>query len=137
LTLAPQEPSVVLYDGVCYVCNGSVGFILRHDPAARFRFAPLQSEAAARLLAPCRRDPAPLSTIVLIEDGRCYDRSDAILRIAARLGFPWSLAQVGRLVPRAWRDALYDAFAARRYGWFGRRETCAVPPEQWRDRFLG
>jgi predicted DCC family thiol-disulfide oxidoreductase YuxK len=59
-----------------------------------------------------------------------------MLHIAARLGFPWNLARVARLVPRAWRDALYDGFAARRYRWFGRKETCAVPPQEWRDRFL-
>jgi predicted DCC family thiol-disulfide oxidoreductase YuxK len=127
---------VVLYDGVCNVCNGSVRFILPRDRRSYFRFASLQSFAAERLLTACGRTPGALDSLVLIEDGRCYDRSDAVLRIAGRLRFPWSLARGFGIVPRPIRDGLYTFFAARRYRWFGRKDVCALPPVEWKERFL-
>jgi len=132
--LAPHV--VVLYDGVCNVCSGSVRFILPRDHQARFRFASLQSAAAARLLSACGGKPGSLDSLVLVENGRCYQRSDAVLRIAARLPFPWKLAGALRIIPRPIRDGLYRSFAARRYRWFGRKDVCDVPPPDWRERFL-
>jgi predicted DCC family thiol-disulfide oxidoreductase YuxK len=122
---------------VCNVCSGSVRFILPRDPAARFRFASLQSPAAERLLTACGRRPATLDTLVLIDDdGRCYERSDAVLRIAGSLPFPWKLASGLSVIPRPIRDGLYKFFAARRYRWFGRKDVCELPPAGWRERFL-
>jgi predicted DCC family thiol-disulfide oxidoreductase YuxK len=129
-------PSIILYDGVCCACDRFVRFILRHDRAALFRFAPLQSATATRMLSASGRGATTLSSVVLVENGRCLERSDAAIRIMSRLGFPWNLAGILSIVPRALRDILYDWFAAHRYGWFGRRETCAIPPPEWRGRFL-
>jgi predicted DCC family thiol-disulfide oxidoreductase YuxK len=132
-----QAPySVILFDGVCNVCSGSVRFILPRDRRARFRFASLQSDAAARLLTACGRPPGSLDSLVLIEDGRCYERSDAVLQIARRLPFPWKLAGGLRIIPRPVRDGLYRSFAARRYRWFGKKDACDLPPPGWRGRFL-
>jgi predicted DCC family thiol-disulfide oxidoreductase YuxK len=131
-----QTPAIILYDGECNVCSGSVRFILSRDPRGLFRFAPLQSAAGARLRASCGRPADSLGSLILVEDGRCYERSDALLRITARLGLPWNLAALLRIVPRALRDAFYDWFAARRYRWFGKKEVCDVPPVDWRERFL-
>jgi predicted DCC family thiol-disulfide oxidoreductase YuxK len=129
-------PAVVLYDGVCNVCSGSVRFILPRDRNAVFRFASLQSATAARLLSACGRAPGTLDSLVLIDEGRCYERSEAALRIAARLSFPWKLAAGLRIVPRPIRDALYNWFAAGRYRWFGRKGVCDLPPPEWRERFM-
>jgi predicted DCC family thiol-disulfide oxidoreductase YuxK len=118
------------------VCSGSVRFILPRDRRVYFRFASLQSFAAERLLTACGRAPAALDSLVLIEDGLCYERSDAVLRIAARLPFPWNLARGLGIIPRPFRDGFYKFFAARRYRWFGRKEVCEVPPAGWRERFL-
>jgi predicted DCC family thiol-disulfide oxidoreductase YuxK len=125
-----------LFDGVCHVCSGSVRFVLPRDRNGAFRFASLQSPVADRLLGACGRAPGTLDSLVLIDEGRCYERSEAALRIAARLAFPWRLAAALRIVPRSIRDGVYSWFAARRYRWFGRKETCDLPPPEWRQRFL-
>jgi predicted DCC family thiol-disulfide oxidoreductase YuxK len=126
----------VLYDGVCNFCSGAVRFILPRDRQRLFRFAPLQSATASRLLAGCDQAPASLESLVLILDGRCYHQSDAALQIAAQLGPPWSIAGALRIVPRPLRDAFYRWFADHRYRWFGKKDVCDLPPADWRDRFL-
>jgi predicted DCC family thiol-disulfide oxidoreductase YuxK len=128
--------AVVLFDGVCNLCNGIVRFVIRRDPRAHFQFAPLTSEAAARALASASfTGPLP-DTVVLIDEGRVFMRSDAALRIARKLGFPWPLAYGLVIVPRGLRDWLYDVVARHRYRWFGRRDTCMVPTPAVRARFL-
>jgi len=126
----------ILFDGVCNLCNGFVRFVVRRDPAARFRFAALQSPAAAALLREAGvASPLP-DSVILVEDGRVYLRSGAALRIARGLRFPWPLAYAAIVVPRFIRDRVYDAVAARRYRWFGRRDVCMVPTPELQKRFL-
>jgi predicted DCC family thiol-disulfide oxidoreductase YuxK len=131
-----QHP-VVLFDGVCNLCNATVVFIIQRDAAARFRFASLQSDAARTLLAGLAAPSDLPDSIVLIEDGRLFTRSSAILRIAKGLRFPWPLAYAFMIIPRPLRDWVYSLIAARRYRWFGKRETCMVPTAELRQRFLG
>ena len=136
----PSAPSdtdahpLILFDGTCNLCNGAVGFIIRHDRAGRFRFAPLQSASP-------RSDPPPAAyaadSFLLIEGDLTFDRSTAVLRIARLLGWPWKLFYGLMIVPRPWRDAFYDFIASHRYGWFGRRDRCMTPPPEWADRFPG
>jgi predicted DCC family thiol-disulfide oxidoreductase YuxK len=127
---------VIVFDGVCNLCSASVRFIIARDPAARFRFAALQSEAAKRLLASVPHpDPLP-DAIVLVDGSRAFTRSTAALRIARRLTFPWLLLYAFIFVPRVIRDAVYDLIAARRYRWFGKRDECMVPTPDLRARFL-
>ncbi len=128
----PDAP-VIFFDGVCHVCSGLVRFVIRHDRQGLFRFAPLDSDVARARLGPPAADA---DSLILIEEGRRYERSDAVIRIARRLGGPWSAAVALRLVPRAARDWAYDQFARRRYRWFGQRETCYVPTPDERTRFL-
>ncbi len=133
-----EARAVVLFDGVCNLCNGTVQFILDRDPAGYFRFAALQSEAGSKALAAHGR-AAPAGepeSIVLIEGDRVYDRSDAALRIARRLGGAWSLLYAFIVVPRVVRDAVYRFIARNRYRWFGRTEECRVPTPELRARFL-
>jgi predicted DCC family thiol-disulfide oxidoreductase YuxK len=136
----PDAPhAVVLFDGVCNLCNGLVQFVIPRDPDGYFQFAALSSEAAARVFSTAGdgRHRGPLAdSIVLVEEGVLYVRSAAALRIARRLGFPWVLGYGLMIVPPPLRDALYDLVARRRYRWFGRRETCMVPGPGIRDRFL-
>lgn len=134
---ADDDGPVVFFDGACNLCDASVLFVIDRDPRAHFRFAPLQGPTArARLgdLAPAA-GAAP-DSIVLVEGGRRYERSAAALRIARRLGPPWSLLWAGVLVPRPLRDALYRLVARHRYRWFGRAERCRVPSPELRARFL-
>jgi predicted DCC family thiol-disulfide oxidoreductase YuxK len=127
---------VILFDGVCNLCNASVLFIIDRDPRGHFAFAPLQSEYAAALLREHGRQGDALATVLLIEDGRVYDRSSAALRIARRLSGLWPLLSVFRIVPRPLRDLAYDRLARHRYRWFGRTEACRVPTPDLRNRFL-
>jgi len=128
---------VILFDGLCNLCAGSVRFVLERDPAGVFDFASLQSEAARRLVAHAGRDAALLpDSLVLVDADGVHLRSEAALRIAARLRRPWPLLAALRILPRALRDAAYDFVARRRYRWFGKRETCLVPSPERRGRFL-
>lgn len=133
---APGVPgAIVLYDGVCHLCQGSVRFIVDRDPAGYFRFAQLQSPRGRSLLA--RQNlPSDLQTIVLIEQGRAYLRSDAALRIARRLSGPWKAAAAFLVVPTSLRNTVYDWVARHRYGWFGRSDVCEIPSSAVRDRLL-
>jgi len=128
--------SVILFDGICNLCNGFVDFVIARDRAAHFRFASLQSDAARRVLSEVNAEHPLPDSFVLVEDGRVFTRSEAALRIARRLGVPWSLAYPLMVVPRPFRDWAYDVVARNRYRWFGKRETCRVPTPDLRRRFL-
>jgi len=128
--------SVVLFDGVCNFCDGTVSFIIDHDPGAYFRFAALQSPQAQRLLERCDSLARGRDSLVLVEREKCYTRSTAALRIARRLRSPWFLLYGFIVLPRPIRDALYDWFARHRYRWFGRRDECLIPDASIRWRFL-
>ena len=128
--------AIILFDGVCNLCHGFVQFVIARDPEARFRFASLASEPAQRLLQESGvTGPLP-DSMVLIEDGRVYVRSDAPLRVARGLAFPWPLLAAFLVVPRALRDRVYDFVAARRYRWFGRQDVCILPTPDLNRRFL-
>jgi predicted DCC family thiol-disulfide oxidoreductase YuxK len=123
---------IVLFDGICNLCNGAVRFILVRDPRGRFRFASLQSNVARRLL----KGDGPPETIILIDAGKIYSKSTAALRIARGLRFPWPLLYGLVIVPRFLRDVVYDWVARNRYRWFGKRDTCMLPTPQMKERFL-
>ncbi|CAN5908482.1 thiol-disulfide oxidoreductase DCC family protein [soil metagenome] len=128
--------AVLLFDGVCNLCNGAVLFVIDRDPEGYFRFAPLQSDFAQRLLDHHGCGEADLSSMVLLEEGRCYTRSTAALRIARRLPGLWPLLFAFIVVPRPVRDAVYDWIARNRYRWFGRTESCRIPTPALSGRFL-
>jgi predicted DCC family thiol-disulfide oxidoreductase YuxK len=131
--------TVVLFDGVCNLCNGFVRFVLPRDPGGHIRFAALQSEAARRLMVQAGVTPGDADSIVLVEGQRAFVRSEAALRIARQLRFPWPILYGLVIVPRPLRDWVYDIVARNRFRWFGRRDVCMVPgpgDEETRDRFL-
>ena len=128
---------ILLFDGVCNLCNGSVQLIIRRDPEARFRFASLQSEVGQRYLEELQVDRDAVDSVILVEGGRWYKESDAALRIARLLGGPWKAMGILRLLPRPLRDRLYRFIARHRYRWFGKRESCWLPTPELRERFLG
>lgn len=126
---------VLLYDGVCGLCNGFVQWILRHDRSGTMRFATLQGSYGeeARKLLP---ELAGVDSVVLMYKDGAWVRSTAALEVARYIGGAWSLALAGYLLPRALRDALYDMVARRRYGWFGKFDACPLPSPEVRERFL-
>ena len=131
-----ETTAIVLFDGVCHLCSSSVKFIIRRDPSARFRFAPLQSPIGQDLLRRHRLPADTSDTFVLIEGGRAYTRSTAALRVARRLSGLWPVAYLGIVVPRPVRDAIYRVIARNRYRWFGRRAECMLPTPEVKERFL-
>jgi predicted DCC family thiol-disulfide oxidoreductase YuxK len=133
---AARAGGVVLFDGVCNLCNHSVQFIVAHDPGLYFRFAALESPAAQRELSGCGFSGSLPDSVVLIEGGRVFTRSSAALRIARRLRFPWPALYVLMVAPASLRDFLYDWVARNRYRWFGRRDECLLPTPELRARFL-
>jgi len=132
---------LVLYDGVCGLCNRLVQFILRHDRAGRFRFAALQGDLAAALLRPHGRDPRDLDTVCVVRDHggpgeQVLTKARAIIHVAGHLGWPWKLARLARVLPGALLDFGYDQIARRRYRWFGRYDACPLPTPATSARFL-
>jgi predicted DCC family thiol-disulfide oxidoreductase YuxK len=127
---------IVVFDGVCHFCNRWVQFLLRHDRAGRFRFAPMQGEAGRTLLAGHGLDADDPATFLLLRAGKAHVQTDAILHVLGDLGWPWRAAIALRIVPGALRDAGYRVLARNRYRWFGRRDVCVVPTDEQRARFL-
>jgi predicted DCC family thiol-disulfide oxidoreductase YuxK len=131
---------LILFDGHCNLCNGAVQWLIRRDRRNLLRFASLQSDAGRAAVAATGRTEALPDSLVLIDANggtpRLRLRSDAAIGIARLLGFPWSLAVVGLIMPRVLRDALYNFIARNRYRWFGKRDTCMLPTPALRARFL-
>jgi len=131
-----SKGAVVLFDGVCNLCNEVVAFLIPRDPEGRLQFAALQSDAGQHLLAQHGLPTAGFDSIVLVEGERLHTKSDAAIRIAELLGWPYRAARVARLLPGGVRDSLYDVVADNRYDWFGRKDQCMIPDEDVSDRFL-
>jgi len=133
----PPDRPVLLFDGVCNLCNWLVQFIIPRDPAGRIRFAPLQSQQGKALLSGHGLSTTNMDSVVLVEHDAVYQKSDAVLRLLELLGWPYRAATVAHLVPRSVRDTVYDVVAANRYDMFGKRDRCMIPEEDVSDRFLG
>ena len=131
-----SDEAVVLFDGVCNLCNGLVAFLISRDPDGRLQFAALQSDAGQELLARHGLPTEGFDSFVLVEGEQMYTKSNAAIRVAELLGWPYRLARVARLLPGGLRDSIYDTVADNRYGWFGRKDQCMIPDEDVSDRFL-
>jgi predicted DCC family thiol-disulfide oxidoreductase YuxK len=133
-----KSQKIILFDGVCNLCNGSVIFILQHERKPEFKFASVQSETGKELLSWCGLAADYQQAVILIDDGKVYAGSTAALKIGTMLTVPWSLlAQIGLIVPRFIRDWVYNQIAQHRYQWFGKRDFCMVPTKELQSRFYG
>jgi predicted DCC family thiol-disulfide oxidoreductase YuxK len=133
--------TLVLYDGVCGLCNSLNQFLLKRDVKDRFRFASLQSDLAASLLRRFEIHITDLDTVYVIADfgrpdQRLLARSDAALHVIGKLDGPWGLLRLGKILPRSLRDGLYNVVARNRYRIFGKHEACLIPEERYRAKFL-
>jgi len=131
-----KEKGIILFDGVCNMCNASVNFIIDRDKANKFKFASLQSETGKNLLVKFQKDAEKLDSVVLITQGKLYDKSSAALKIASMLPFPYPLSILFRVFPKALRDIVYDYIAKNRYKWFGKKDVCRIPDAETKSRFL-
>jgi predicted DCC family thiol-disulfide oxidoreductase YuxK len=132
---------VVLYDGVCGMCNRLVRMILRRDPEGHFRFATLQGEFAAAALQRHHAARENFETMYVVlapdtADERLLSHSDAAVYVLGHIRGPLRMLRAGRFLPRFVRDWIYQFLARRRYRWFGKYATCPLPPAEWKDRFV-
>ncbi len=130
-----DNQAIILFDGVCNLCNNSVQFIIRHDKDAYFKFASLQSDFG-RQLKEAKQIPNDVDSIILVENGKVYMQSSAILHIARHLDGAWKLAAAALFIPRPIRDIIYRYVARNRYRWFGRQDQCMLPSPDLKERFL-
>lgn len=131
-----NENPVILFDGICNLCNGIVGFIIQKDPEAYFKFTPMQSTIGQSLQVKHGFNSEVMDTLVLIEGGSCLTKSDAALYIARHLPGLWSLLRYISYIPKPIRDWGYAIVVRNRYRWFGRKEKCMVPTPDIVNRFL-
>ena len=127
---------VLLFDGVCNLCNGFVQWVIKRDPAGKFQFGPLQSSTSQALLAQAGWSGKLLDSFVYIRDGVAYDRSDAALRAISDLGGIYTVAKALLIFPRSVRNAVYNLIAKNRYRMFGKTESCMIPTPELRARFI-
>ena len=128
--------SIILFDGVCNLCNGAVNFVIKRDPRNVFKFTPLQEKQGVLLLKKHAVDSRKLDSIVLIENGNVYIKSSAALRIARKMSNLWPLFFVLLIIPSFIRDGVYDFIAKNRYKWFGKKEQCIIPTPGLKEKFL-
>ena len=131
-----HEHPIVIFDGVCNLCEDSVAFIIGHDRDAKFRFVAAQTPAGQALQAQYGVDAIKEETVILIKNGRVYTRSDAGVEIAKDLDGPWQFLGLARYVPRFLRNRIYTGIAGNRYRWFGKKRECMVPDEALMKRFI-
>ncbi len=130
-----NEHALLLFDGVCNLCNTSVQFIIKRDKHDYFRFAPLSSKQGQAII---KQHPhlENVDSLILVEDGQVYTRSTAALRVAKRLKGLWPVFGINLLLPEFIRNSVYDMVAANRYKMFGKQDSCMIPTPELRDKFI-
>ena len=131
-----NNKSIILFDGVCNLCNNSVQFIITRDKNNHFIFASLQSDAAQDILLHFQSNNSDIDSIILIDNGKIFDKSSAILKISSKLNGFWKYSYVFIIVPKFVRDLCYTLIAQNRYKWFGKKESCMIPTKELKARFL-
>lgn len=130
------KPAIILFDGVCNLCNGFVQFVINHNPHGHFRFASLQSDTAREILHNLPPTQQNIDSVVLFQNNRFYQQSTAALLILRQLQRPWPLLYGAIILPALFRDFVYKFIARNRYTWFGQRESCMLPTPELKARFL-
>ena len=130
------QKKIVLFDGVCNLCNAGVQLLIKHDQKNQFLFASLQGKKGQECLKQFNLPQDSFNSFLLMEDDKFYDRSTGLLRIMKHLGGGWQLAYVFIIVPKFIRDGIYNFIASRRYQWFGKKEVCWVPTPELKEKFL-
>ena len=132
-----HDKKIILFDGVCNLCNRSVNYVIKHDKKDMFRFAALQSEIGNKLVAQRNIDTTKIDSILLLEPNIAYyTKSTAALQIGKTFGGGWQLLTVLEWIPEVFRDWIYDVVARNRYRWFGKRDQCMIPTPELKSKFL-
>ncbi|MFA5299428.1 MAG: DCC1-like thiol-disulfide oxidoreductase family protein [Lutibacter sp.] len=131
-----ENKSIILFDGVCNLCNTSANFVIKHDKNGQFLFASFQSDAAKEILLQFNLKNLNEETVILIENNKVYDKSTAALKIAKQLEDGFKVLYGFIIIPRFLRDWVYSLIANHRYNWFGKRKSCMIPSPELKNRFL-
>tara|TARA_R110002072_G_scaffold301557_3_gene481545 strand:- start:3470 stop:3874 length:405 start_codon:yes stop_codon:yes gene_type:complete len=134
--MATQNKKTILFDGVCNLCNGSVVFIIKRDKKDVFRFAAIQSDEGRELIKKHKIDTSKVDSILLIDGERYFSKSTAALKIARHLSGGYPLLYGFMILPRFFRNWVYDIIARNRYKWFGKKESCMIPTPELKSKFL-
>lgn len=129
------EHKIILFDGVCNLCNGSVNFLIRRDEKGIFKYSPLQSNFSKKLIDELNI-PKKVDSIILVHKNRYYLKSDAVIGIIKELKWYWKIFLIGSILHRKLRDKIYDIIANYRYNWFGKRDECMIPTDDLKSRFI-
>lgn len=132
----PKNNTILLFDGVCNLCNSWVQFILPRNKSQSIIFGSLQSESGQKLLKENRLPHKEFDTLIVIDQGKVYKKSQAVFFLIKQLDFPWPLFSIFRIIPRCISDRVYDLIARSRYKVFGKLDQCMIPDENVKDRFL-
>jgi predicted DCC family thiol-disulfide oxidoreductase YuxK len=132
-----EEENLILFDGVCKLCNAWSNFIICHDRRRRFRLASVQWPEGKAVLAHFGYSTERFDTMLVVRNGACLEKSDAFFAVMSELGFPWRALRVFRLMPKRLRDWLYDRIALNRYALFGKYDYCSLPSPDHASRYLG
>lgn len=132
----PRWTHLLLFDGVCNLCDAAVQFVLKHDRQGIIHFVSIQSETGSRLYREHGLNPEQPESMLFITPQGVYRESDAALQIAALFGGWWRMVTVCQVLPRWLRDSAYRFIASHRYQWFGKHDQCMLPRPEWRKRFL-
>jgi len=133
---SPTDTDLVLFDGVCNLCNGAVQFIIKRDRRSRFKFSSLQSDYSQKLMRKFGLNNNTLHSIILIRDDKLYQRSNAALEIARYLDGVWPAFYIFKIIPVFLRDPVYNLISRNRYRLFGKRDSCMIPLPELKDRFI-
>ncbi len=131
-----DQKTIILFEGICNLCNGAVQFILKRDKNEKFLFASLQSDASKNILLQYNVKKITLDSILIIEDGQVYDKSTAVLKISRHLNWPWPMFSIALHLPLYIRDSVYDFVGRNRYKWFGKKDSCTMMIPEYKNRFI-
>ncbi|ALM07004.1 thiol-disulfide oxidoreductase [Sediminicola sp. YIK13] len=132
-----ENKKIILFDGVCNLCNGAIQFIIKRDKKDNFRYAPLQSAIGRKFLQERNIDTSEIDSIILIEPGVAYyTKATAALKIGQNFGGVWTLVQIFEWIPESISNFVYDIIAKNRYKWFGKKEACMIPTPELKAKFL-
>ena len=134
----PEQKQLILFDGICNLCNSSVQYVIKHDSKDKFMFTALQSEVGQQIIKEYNIDTAKTDSILLYTpEVGISSKSMAALKIAFQLGFPNNLLCVFFIIPPFVRNYVYDYIAKNRYKWYGKKESCMIPTHELKSKFLG
>ncbi|WP_299768365.1 thiol-disulfide oxidoreductase DCC family protein [uncultured Dokdonia sp.] len=133
----PKDKKIILFDGVCNLCNSSITFVIKHDPKDLFRYAPLQSDLGKSLMDKHQIDSEKVDSIILVDQDKAYTKSSAALHIARKLSGGYPLLAAFLIIPPFLRNIVYDFIARNRYKWYGKKESCMIPTPELKAKFLG